>query len=95
MSGADHWDAISAPRRMWGVFDVEQPYECTPRAIFSDEVEAIAWIAWCVTQNAADEDDPPYGNVAHYQALPMREVAGEVWNSYDPLQEQNSSRART
>jgi hypothetical protein len=72
---------------MWGVFDIEEPYECTPKAMFHAEAEATAWIAWCRAQNERNTDDPPYHNVAHYQALPMREVQGDVWNSYDPAPE--------
>jgi len=74
---------------MWGVFDVEQPYECTPLAMFCVETEAVAWIAWCRTQNEANADDRPYSNVDYYQAIPMRNIQGEAWNSYDPLPDED------
>lgn len=77
------WEPLDCAR-MWAVVDVEQPYSCTPLAMFQQESEANDWIAW--SRTALDLDgEHIYSNADYYQALPVRSLTGEFWNSFDPL----------
>lgn len=74
----DRWEPISATRFMWGVFDVEQPYEATPLALFRDRDDAEAWVAQ--KRQAEDEDERL---TEYHQVFAVDRVRGRFWNSYD------------
>ncbi|MGE0206139.1 MAG: hypothetical protein AB7E70_19550 [Hyphomicrobiaceae bacterium] len=77
------WEEFSAATRMWGVFDVEQPYEATPRAMFMNKADAESFIAWAKADATANPDDTYHNNAEHYQTLPVAGVSGFYFNSYD------------
>ncbi len=78
----ERWERISASKVMYGVFDVEQPYEATPVALFRFEEDANEWVE--AMRKHPDEDR----RLSKYdQVFPVRAVEGEFWNSYDPCQE--------
>lgn len=80
------WEPFDAPRRMWVVVDVEEPYSCTPRAILRSEREANEWIEWARADGKARPDESWHINAEYYVALPVRELAGEFWNSCEPCE---------
>ena len=78
----ERWEGISAPRRMWGVFDVEQPYEATPLAMFSDKAQADRWVE--LMRQSDDEDERL---TQYHQVFPVEDIEGSFWNSYDDAPE--------
>lgn len=66
---------------MWGVINVEGETAC-PIALFVHEEDAKGWIAQLTT----DCDSDAYrGNPVYLKALPVRHLAGELRNSYEPV----------
>ena len=76
----EHWEPLDPYQRMWGVINVEGLSAC-PIALFVHEDDAKGWIA----QLTVDCDSVAYrGNPVYLKALPVRRLAGELWNSYEP-----------
>lgn len=83
MKNESKWEEFSAPLRMYGVFDVEEPYEATPRALFMNKSDAEQFVAWAKQNHKDYPDDTYHLNAVHYQVLPVAGVSGFCWNSYD------------
>jgi hypothetical protein len=66
---------------MFGVFNVDEPYTATLVAAFQSEAEAVAWIA-SLTRDSESND---WRDQDSLQALPLDEVSGRFWNSYEPV----------
>jgi len=79
MATDERWETISASTVMYGVFDVEQPYEATPDALFRFKEDAEDWVE--VMRKHSDEDRRL---TEYHQVLPVRGIEGEFWNSYEP-----------
>lgn len=83
MSSTDeNWEEFDTPRKMFGVFNVEEPYSATIRASFTSKDEAEKWIEWAKSDYVARPDDSDHNMADHYQALPIR-VSGSFFNSYE------------
>ncbi len=83
LSGHENWEPFESAE-MFGVFNVEEPYSATLRALFATEQEAIAWIEVAKADYTARPDDSEHMCADHYAALPTR-AHGQFWNSYEPL----------
>lgn len=77
----ERFEEFDVNRGMFGVFNVEEPYSATLIAAFQSEAEAVAWIATLTIDRESDD----YRNIEYLQALPIVDVTGRFWNSYDPV----------
>jgi hypothetical protein len=76
-SDQDHWEDLDASRRVFGVFD-NIGCSADPIAIFRTKECADEWLTWDASRG---DDRVIWCDVC---VLPIDDLAGRAWNSFDP-----------
>ena len=86
MSG---WEELDTAGHTFWLVCFGEDYSIKPDAIFLNEEEAQAYVA---SRQALPEDDDRHVGQYDIFVLPVRDLAGVAWNSYDPLPEEGGAR---
>lgn len=86
MSG---WEELDTAGHTFWLVCFGEDYSIKPDAIFLSEEEAQAYVA---SRQALPEDDDRHVGKYDILVLPVRDLAGVAWNSYDPLPEEGGAR---
>lgn len=73
------WEELDVRRRMYGVFHAEG-HTPDPVAVFRTEDAAARWLTWQKTLG----DDAEVGSTEDYTIMPVDQIDGVAWNSYEP-----------
>lgn len=85
MSGWSGWNGLDTEQGTYFAVCIGEDYSIQPDAIFASRESADAWVAW---RQSLPEDHAEHVSVsAEVFTLPVRNLRGDAWNSFDPLPE--------
>lgn len=86
MSSSDAWEEIDADRHTYYGVAIGEDYSFTPDAVFLSKEAADGWVEWQKSLWTEEEEKGIHPNSEVF-VLPVRDLQGKVWNSYDPVPE--------